>query len=287
MATRQISCPHCGQVFALDEAQVASYLDRQVSCSKCRQTFLVLQAGADIVAVKTSSQAAPPLPPTPPSPAGSKAGGMAIAGLICGCVGFPSCGLTAIAGLVCSLVAMRKAKAAGQKSGMALAGLIVSIIALAFSVLGLAVFLPALSHARAAATRIACQGNLQQIGMGIVMYRNDNRDYLPPDLNSLNAYVGKGQVFRCPAAGSRSSGASVSDYIYLGPLLSRERGGRIRNPSAAVLVYEPLENHDGTGMCVLCADGHTEWLEKARAEKLLAEIDQRQYPPQLPPGGRQ
>jgi type II secretory pathway pseudopilin PulG len=43
----------------------------------------------------------------------------------------------------------------------------------------IAILLPALAKAREAAQSVACQCNLRQIGIGIGMYANDNRGWLP------------------------------------------------------------------------------------------------------------
>jgi prepilin-type processing-associated H-X9-DG protein/prepilin-type N-terminal cleavage/methylation domain-containing protein len=44
----------------------------------------------------------------------------------------------------------------------------------------IAMLLPALNKARAAAKSVACLSNLRQVGMGLLMYANENHDYLPP-----------------------------------------------------------------------------------------------------------
>ncbi len=51
---------------------------------------------------------------------------------------------------------------------------VIAIIAILASML-----LPALSKARAAAQTVKCKGNLKQVGLGIVMYLNDNGERFP------------------------------------------------------------------------------------------------------------
>lgn len=49
----------------------------------------------------------------------------------------------------------------------------------------ISILLPALNKARAQAKMIACQSNLRQIGMGFLMYANENRLCLPPLAENL------------------------------------------------------------------------------------------------------
>ena len=89
----------------------------------------------------------PPDPATlaaPPLPEGPKTSGLAIASLICGIAGLCTCGLGGLVGLVLSLVAMgriRRSRGELGGRGIALAGLIVSIIAGALALIHLAIFL--------------------------------------------------------------------------------------------------------------------------------------------------
>ena len=77
-------------------------------------------------------------PPGPPQ-AGPKTSGLAVASLICGIGGICTCGLGGIAGIVLGIMAMgRIRRSAGQLGGrgLAVAGLVVSIIAI---IVGLAI----------------------------------------------------------------------------------------------------------------------------------------------------
>ncbi|GJQ59647.1 MAG: type II secretion system protein [Candidatus Scalindua sp. AMX11] len=69
-----------------------------------------------------------------------------------------------------------------------------------------AILLPALSKAREASRKTQCVSNLKQIGMGLIMYANENEEIFPTgtdamtDLNLLYPeYVKERKVFRCPS----------------------------------------------------------------------------------------
>ena len=79
----------------------------------------------------------PPMPPQPPlQPRPSN--GMAIASMVLGIVSlvFPFLGIaTAVVGLILGALAMKTLKASGAPTGMAVAGIVCSIIALAISII--------------------------------------------------------------------------------------------------------------------------------------------------------
>ena len=102
--------------------------------------------------------------------------------------------------------------------------------------------MPALGSARAKGKRTACMSNLKQIGTGLEMYIQDNRDFLPscrsyPQkpaageeglqgiTDVLSSYVGNGKVFLCPSdvpspdtGGQRLYEAWGSSYQWLSSL---------------------------------------------------------------------
>ena len=69
------------------------------------------------------------------------------------------------------------------------------------------VLLTAISRARESGRRIQCASNLRQIGFGLIMYSNENKETFPnggataiTDLNVLYPdYVSERRVFKCPS----------------------------------------------------------------------------------------
>lgn len=83
--------------------------------------------------------------PTPPaydsaSPAVNPGKTLGIVGLILGIVGFFIAFLAPIAGIIVSILGLNKSKKVGQKNGLALAGIIVSIIALIVNIIAVVAF---------------------------------------------------------------------------------------------------------------------------------------------------
>ncbi|GJQ59648.1 MAG: type II secretion system protein [Candidatus Scalindua sp. AMX11] len=69
-----------------------------------------------------------------------------------------------------------------------------------------AILLPALSKARESARKTQCVSNLKQMGLGLIMYANDNDEAFPTgtdpmtDLNLLYPdYISERKSFRCPS----------------------------------------------------------------------------------------
>lgn len=133
--------------------------------------------------------------------------GMAIASLVLGIAGF-FCTITAIPGLILGIVAMKKIKASAGRMGghgLAMAGTIVSGVAMVVSIFFLAIyaamFLPALAKAKTKAQTINCVNNVKQLCLAARLYAMDNDDKYPVATNwcdAMEAEVGAPKVYQCP-----------------------------------------------------------------------------------------
>ncbi len=143
MSEAKISCPHCNQHIALDDA----WAGQTINCPVCQQPFVVPGAppmaqvitpsapGLRISGAAAAQPAAPPAGsagPARPQPApGTKISGLAIASLVLSLLGCFF--ITAIAGVICGHMARGRIRANRNLSGggLALAGLIIGYIFIA------------------------------------------------------------------------------------------------------------------------------------------------------------
>lgn len=136
-----------------------------------------------------------------------------------------------------------------------------------------------------------CASNLHQIGLGILLYANENGGVYPDALQILAATEGlTANVFVCPSSNDNPSTAPTTQgqiddmavpghvsYIYLGKGLT----DKTVQPNQ-VIAYEPLANH-GNGIDVLLGDGHSEFVDVKRANKIIADAKASTRPVLLPP----
>lgn len=113
---------------------------------------------------------------------------------------------------------------------------VISIIAVLAGML-----LPALNKARQAAYKISCIGNMKQVGLSIIMYGNDNREYLLPYVQSENA-----------SSWSYSGTWPYKLTIYLGIPANMQSSAQIDYPSSKVPSGSTVRKIYKNGKCLYC-----------------------------------
>lgn len=110
-----------------------------------------------------------------------------------------------------------------------------------------AILLPSLARARQAALTAACLSNLRQIGLGIQMYANDNRDYYPS--------TGRGASFKYP----EYSGGGGSYYFLMSwPERLVRSGAMSQTPASNWLTHFPIAGRV-VFKCPNYGEGAYEW----------------------------
>jgi len=115
---------------------------------------------------------------------------------------------------------------------------------------------PALSRAREMARRTKGLSNLKQIGLGIHMYAQDNKEKFPNTLSALYPkYISTLDVFKCPAQKEKIKTKTEIDtktgYKYTSGL-SEE------SPSSTVVAHTK-KGYFKRGRNILYVDGHVKW----------------------------
>jgi prepilin-type N-terminal cleavage/methylation domain-containing protein/prepilin-type processing-associated H-X9-DG protein len=160
------------------------------------------------------------------------------------------------------------------------------------------ILLPVLSRARESARKTQCMSNVKQIGMGLIMYANENSETFPSDsayggaspstrgLNLLyDTYISDNKVFNCTSdttvTAALNSGMSAStsggteaftstqcSYGYdrahtqaddADVALAADR------PPATPSATASTANHNGRGQNVVYVDGHVEFVNSPLA----------------------
>lgn len=200
VAGQTMTCPHCSKQFAIPAAN-----------------------NAPMASVNGFS--APPLQP--------ENSGMATTSMILGIlsfIGVPLCGITA---LITGIIAKNKINSSNGMlfgNGQAITGIIFGCWSIIRIPILAAMLLPALGKAREKARGISCIANMKQISTAIIMYTDDNDDYLPKSLEDIQVYIGDDRVMKCPSAKDSEDGT----YTFLLP--ETREIGKIKKPSETPLI---------------------------------------------------
>jgi prepilin-type processing-associated H-X9-DG protein len=154
------------------------------------------------------------------------------------------------------------------------------------------IFMPSVefNSTGAGASLVKCASNLQQIGLAIRLYANDNKGQYPDTFTTLLANEDiTPAVFVCPSsddstAGGPTTQATLDDltsgghlsYLYVGRGLTTSTA-----TSNTVVAYESLANHHDK-INVLFGDGHVEGFTNPVAMRLIAEASAGERPVTMP-----
>ena len=225
-----------------------------------------------------------------------KTSGLAIASLVLAICGFFTCGLTAIIGLILGIVglcAISKRADQLKGKGIAIAGVVVSavcIVLVPFFSIMMAIFMPALAHARVQARTAVSTNKARQICLAMMIYCDEN-DGRFPQVNNwpvvLAPYLNDTTVLESPFAPPHA-GRAWAMNAYLDGLRLHD----IKQPARTVLIFEiepggppaggvdllPPRPQGRKGYVIGFLDGHTELVPPERLHDLIWIPDAQKQP---------
>lgn len=220
---------------------------------------------------------------TAPSP-DTKTSGLAIAALVCAILAPFTCGITAILAIIFGIVALVKIdKSKGQLKGkgLAITGIALPAALIPLIALLMAILMPALARVRYIAQRTICAKNMQQLGIAMQIYADENEGKYPTcnqwcDL--IKYYSVDDKVLCCPTIKEgRCSYAMNKNIQKLG----------IESPHNMVLLFETypgwnqnggpeilsIENHRREGCNILYNNGSVEFIITEDLDDLIWDIE--------------
>jgi hypothetical protein len=239
-------------------------------CPKCQREIPDAAPYCAYCGVRFAHPVAAPPPPSRP-----RTSGLAVASLILGLLG--AFVITALLGLIFGIMALlqidrSQGRIRGQ--GLAIAGTVISGLALLSIPLLAAMVFPVFMRARSTAHKAVCLSNVKNISLALQMYMADNNDRLPAADNwcgDFEDYVRNYDVFVCPVAdyldcayayNSDLSGAdlaSFADPMSTVAFFESDLGWNASGLPQDILAPEP-RHLDGDNYGYL--DGHATWVPR-------------------------
>ena len=221
----------------------------------------------------------PPVNTTEPAPP-CRTSGMAIASLVLGILGLCTC-VTALPGLILGIIALvqtSRNRECLRGQGLALAGTILSGIAVLLTPMFAAILFPVFARARDKAQQTCCMDNAKQLSAALMMYEDDwdNRYPLAANWNealakyvkpgkSPNAWRKESRPWVCPAAKNKTepsyamndklSGIEESKINFLADTVAIYESESGRNQADGPGLFPNPPRHR-EGHAIGFADGH-------------------------------
>jgi prepilin-type processing-associated H-X9-DG protein len=202
----------------------------------------------------------PPMAQVASEPPPPKTSGMAVASLVLGILALFTC-VTSLPGLILGIIALvqisrNPGRLRGQ--GMALAGTIISGLAVLLVPILAAILFPVFARARDAAIQTSCLNNVKQLSMAVQMYKTD-WDNSYPLAENWNEAIGEyvrpsvaqksssklSGVWVCPAAKSKEPAYALNE------MLAGVSEKDVNFPAETVGIYESLPGRNQVGGATL------------------------------------
>lgn len=216
-------------------------------------------------------------------PEDAKTSGMAIASLVLGICGFCTAGIAAIVGLILGIVsfsAIRKSQGWLKGTGLAIAGISVSGIALLMIPFMMGITVTALYNTRKSAKVLLSMNNARHLCLAVSLYCDENDGSFPPVDNwpaALNEYISDEKILTSPFA------PEAGRVWVMNKNLDGRKRQDIKQTHRIVLIFESrfnsppagaqelLSEKPGTirGYVVGFLDGHAELVRSDRLDDLI------------------
>ena len=239
-------------------------------CPKCQREIPDSAPYCAYCGVRFAHPAEPAPPSSPP-----RTSGLAVASLILGILG--GLVITGLLGLIfgiMALVQIGRSHGRLRGQGLAIAGTVISGLALLCIPILAAMVFPVFMKARSSAHKMTCLSNVKNISLALQMYMSDNDDRLIAAddwCGDLEEYVRNYDVFVCPVAGdldcayaynSDLSGADLSffsDPMSTVAIFESDLGWNASGLPQDILPSEPRHlGGDNYGFL----DGHAQWVSR-------------------------